>query len=86
MRIVQFRRHLDGYVVRVTDARDISVLNRRKGFIPLMEVRHVLRPGRRKCYNTISAEFLCRNVGEMTLAAWRKSVWGILKYRKYKTK
>ena len=86
MRIVQFRRHLDGYAVRVTDAGDISVLGKQKGFTPLMVVKHVLHSGRRKCYNTISAEFLCRTINSLTLAAWKKKVWGILKYRKYKVR
>jgi hypothetical protein len=86
MRIVQFRRHLDGYAVRVTDARDIAMLQRRRGFIPLMVVKQVLLIGRRKCYNTISAEFLFRGINDTTLTAWKEQVWGILKYRKYKVK
>ena len=82
MRIVQFRRHLDGYAVRVTDARDIARLQGKKGFVPLLVIKQILYTGRQKCYNTISAEFIFRAINDTTLTAWKKQVWGILKYRK----
>jgi hypothetical protein len=86
MRIVQFRRHLATFVVRVTDTRDITVLQAHKDFTPLMVVKHILKSGRKTCYNTISAEFMFQAPDDVTLAAWKKKVWAILKYRNYKVK
>jgi len=86
MRIIQFRRHLDGYAVRVTDAKDIALLQKQVGFLPLMLVKQILQVGRKKCYNTVSAEFLYRDIKARTLTEWKTEVWGILKYRKYKMK
>ena len=86
MRITQFRRHLDGYVVRVTDAQDIVVLHKHKDFIPLLTVKHIIKSGKKKCYNTLSAEFMFRNPKCVTFSGWKKQVWGILKYRKYKVR
>ena len=86
MRIVQFRRHLEGYVVRVTDARDIAILHKQKNFTPLIIVKHVLHKGQRKCYNIVSAEFMYQGVQRPTLSSWKKQVWEILKYRNSKFK
>jgi hypothetical protein len=84
MRIVQFRRHLEGYVVRVTDAHDIAILRKQKDFAPLMVVKHVLHKGSRKCYNIVSAEFMVSDTKSKTINTWKKQVWEILKYRKRK--
>lgn len=85
MRIVQFRRHLTGYAVRVTDSKDIASLSRRKQFVQLMVVKQVSSAGKREKLTVISAEYLCPTP-KLEFDDWKKHVWGILKYRRYRGK
>lgn len=86
MRIIQFRRHLGFYVVRVTDSKDIELLTKHKAFSTLMVVKQKPYKNPKGPKTIISAEFFGSNIKVDTLKAWKEYVWSVIKYRKYNRK
>jgi hypothetical protein len=84
MRLVQFRRHLDGYCVRVSDAADIATLKSTPGFEELVTIRELSKCGDRTKALLLSCEFYSKPPDVDSMDQWRTWVWGILRYRKRK--
>ena len=81
MRLVQFRRHLDGYSVRVSDLKDIRALRGAEGFKELMTIRERVK-GPKAAYTMLSTEFYCKPHKVSNIDEWKRHIWKLLRYRK----
>jgi hypothetical protein len=78
MRIVQFRKHLGLFVVRVTDPEDIKVLGNHPQFSLLLCVEEMSKLGDVK---VLSAEYSGEETKGLSFSEWKQKVWSIIKFR-----
>jgi len=79
MRLTQFRRHLDGYSVRVSEKSDIKKLRATKGFEELATVL-ARDKGSSGPYTLLSTEFFCKPAKVNNIETWKAYVWNIIGY------
>ncbi len=77
MRIVQFRKHLDMFVVRVTDAQDIAILSANPQFKLLLRVEEETVSGPR----ILSVEYIGITDHGVAFEQWSKDVWRLIGIR-----
>lgn len=82
IRLVQFRRHLDGFAVRVSDPKDVGVLRRNAAFSEVAVLTEITSGGKRSAPTILSAEYYSNKFAVASLDEWKVLVWGLLKYRK----
>ena len=81
MRIIQFRRYLSGFIISVTDPKDIRTLSSRKDFERFSVIREKLKDGNKIRYNLINAEFYYSSHRVTTGNAMRVFLRKVLKPR-----
>ena len=82
MRIIEIRHHLDGFIVSLTDLKDIRLLASKKEFKKYAVIKEKVFNKSKLKYNLVNAEFFYKNNDVSTLADMRLLLRKFLKPRR----
>ena len=82
MRIIEIRHHLDGFIVSLTDSKDIKLLASKKEFKKYAVIKEKISKKPKLKYNLINVEFFYKNGDISTLADMRLFLRKFLKPRR----